>query len=1336
MKRIFLAIVACLSSAGVATAQFDFTINAPNSLVNTTCGAVNNCGFSTSEEHIIRVNIPCAGAWNFSLCGSTFNTKMFLTTAACGGSTLASNDDACGLQSEFTATLAIGVYYVAIEGSTALDCGTYTLVVSDDEAPVIVNCQSDISVNNDAGDCGAIVNFSAPSATDNCVLSSFTSNHNSGELFPVGTTTVNYTATDGGGNVTICSFDITVTDSESPSIINCPSNIVTSNTSGICGANVSWAVPVASDNCNVNSFTTTHSPGATFPLGTTTVIYTATDDAGNSTTCTFTVTVNDTQAPTLICPSNITANNNPGQCGAVVTYSIIGTDNCPGVVTSLTTGLASGSFFPVGTTVVSYLATDAASNTATCSFTVTVIDNEAPVFNCPADLLICGDNSVVTFSIPSFTDNCAGANAVQISGPTSGSTLTVGIYTVSFEAEDAAGNTSTCSYDIVVAYNPVADYGYSTSCAGDLIFFTEFSTIPGGTVDEYSWDMGDGSGLISTRNPVYQFPNTGFYDVTLTVTSDMGCTNSYTETINITNVPSASFIASSQCAGLQAVFNNTSTIITGDLDYVWDFGDGTTGLGDDPVHVYQNPGTYTVILTVTSIDGCVDDFSSTINILANPLANFTTANLQCYGDESGALNITGYGSLSPYTYSLDGGNNYQPTGSFTGLDAGSYTALVEDDNGCSSSYNFTLTEPAELVSTLSNSDDLFCFGDEDGSIVVSTTGGATPYYYTLDDVSFQLSPVFNGLAAGDYVVAVSDDNGCADTVEVTLNEPTDLSAVVFSYENVGCYGNNSGYLELFANGGVSPYQYSINGGQTFQSSPEFNNLAAGTYSIVVKDDNNCSKTFSATITQPEVLAFSVDANDVLCYGGNSGSIVFSVTGGTAPFQFSTNGGQTYGSLSTVTGLASGNYVVSVKDANNCTVSGGAFINQPTQTLSAEVASLQNVLCRSENSGTVTINASGGTETYTYSVDGGQNFQTSSIISGLVTGDYIAIVADFNGCETTVDFSITEPAENLRIDLVVVEDVACSGDGSGLISIIAGGGTTGYDYSINEGTTYQSSNEFEGLGGGTYYLSVRDANGCLVADTAEIYEPSAPLIITFNGSTNVICENDTTGTLNVSGSGGSPPYLYFLDGQNGQLSGGFSGLTSGTYNAQVKDLNGCISSVDVPIDAVSYLPDVDFSYQVAGQSVAFTNLTSGGQAYTWHFGDGTTSSLQSPTHLYATAGQYTVILVAENSCGADSILQNISTIIISVEENELFSTSVYPNPANEQFTVSLTSKENLENIVINLHSVDGRLLFSESKSVQGNSFIRTFNTQHFAQGIYMLELVSDNARSSRLITINH
>ena len=1335
MKRIILVLAICFSITGKIVAQ-DITITAPNTLSWNTCGAMNNCSLSPSEDHIIQVNIPCGGTWSFSLCGSSYNTKLFLTSAVCGGTTLGSNDDFCGVQSEFTVTLAAGTYYAAIEGSNASDCGAYTLFVSDVDPPVIVNCQPDFTVNNDPGDCGAVVNFSSPSASDNCLLSSFTSNHNSGELFPVGTTTVTYIAADAAGNTSICEFDITVNDVELPTITNCPVNISVSNTSGQCGRNVSWAVPVANDNCGLNSFTSTYSPGAFFPTGTTTVIYTATDNNGNSVTCSFTVTVNDTQAPQLSCPSNIVVNNTAGQCGAVVTYTVTGTDNCPGAVTTLTGGLASGSFFPVGTTTQSYLVTDLAGNTATCSFTVSVIDNEVPVFDCPADMLVCGENSVVNFSIPSFSDNCSGGSAIQVSGQLSGTIFSVGTHTVSFQATDAHGNTAICSYDIVVAHNPVADYSYSTSCAGDLIYFDESSSIPVGTVDSYSWNMGDGSGEITTRNPVYQFPATGTYTVSLTVTSNMGCTNTHTEEIIITYVPSASFNVSPQCAGVETQFDNTSTIVTGELNYVWDFGDGNTGFGDDPVHIYQNAATYTVILTVTSIDNCVDDFTSTVTIHANPLASITTTNLQCYDNGAGAMSISGYGSLSPYQYSLDNGTNFQPSGSFTGLDAGNYSVIVEDDNGCSTSYSFSLTEPAELTSDLSASADLNCFGDDNGSIVLSTSGGVTPYYYTLDNVSFQLSPVFNNLTAGDYTIAVIDDNGCATSVDVTLTEPEVLSAVLFSQVNVGCNGNSSGYLELLATGGTTPYYYSVDGGQNFQLSPEFINLDAGVYTVVIKDDNNCSQTFSATITEPQQLAFTAVVNDVNCFGENSGSITFTVSGGTSPFQYSFDGGQNYQSSSTINNLLSGNYVVSVKDDNNCTVSGGAFVNQPSQALSASLVSQQDVLCRGDNSGMAEIEAVGGTETYLYSVDAGQNFQTNHVISGLITGDYEVIVADHNGCETTVDFSISEPAENLRIDLVVAEDVVCYDDGSGFISIIAGGGTTEYEYSVDGGTTYQASEDFSGLGGGTYSINVRDANGCTVSQTAEITESAEPLSLTLTGSTNVICENDTTGTLSVSGSGGTAPYLYFLNGLNGQLSGTFTGLTSGTYSVLVKDINGCTSSIEVTIDAVSYLPNVDFTYQVAGQSVAFVNLSTGALNNTWYFGDGATSTFANPTHLYTSAGQYTVKLVSENTCGADSAIKNISTVIIGIEENEMLSSTVYPNPANEQFTMNLTSKENIQNLVINLHSIDGRLLFTEKNTVQGNSFTKTYSAHNFAHGIYLLEIIANDKRASRLITINH
>ncbi len=182
-------------------------------------------------------------------------------------------------------------------------------------------------------------------------------------------------------------------------INNCPANITVNNTPGACAAAVTYITPVALDNCaGVTTVQTTGLPsGSTFPVGTTTNSFRATDASGNITNCTFTVTVNDTQAPTISCPSNVTVSTPIGSCTAVVNYIVTATDNCPGV--TVVTVPASGSTLPLGTTMVTSTATDAAGNTSTCSFTVTVLDGQLPVIAAPpVNRTVClGTNA--TFSV-------------------------------------------------------------------------------------------------------------------------------------------------------------------------------------------------------------------------------------------------------------------------------------------------------------------------------------------------------------------------------------------------------------------------------------------------------------------------------------------------------------------------------------------------------------------------------------------------------------------------------------------------------------------------------------------------------------------------------------------------------------------------------------------------------------------------------------------------------------------------------------------------------------------------------------------------------------------------
>ncbi|MFO7874720.1 MAG: HYR domain-containing protein, partial [Bacteroidales bacterium] len=191
---------------------------------------------------------------------------------------------------------------------------SFMVSVEDNEPPQISGMPNNITQNTDAGECGAIVTWTEPTATDNCNVVSFTSTHNPNESFPAGETTVSYTATDAAGNETTESFTITITDTEAPVISGMPSNITQDTDAGECGAVATWTEPTATDNCNVVSFTSTHNPNESFPAGETTVSYTATDTAGNETTESFTITITDTEAPVISgMPSNITQDTDAGE---------------------------------------------------------------------------------------------------------------------------------------------------------------------------------------------------------------------------------------------------------------------------------------------------------------------------------------------------------------------------------------------------------------------------------------------------------------------------------------------------------------------------------------------------------------------------------------------------------------------------------------------------------------------------------------------------------------------------------------------------------------------------------------------------------------------------------------------------------------------------------------------------------------------------------------------------------------------------------------------------------------------------------------------------------------
>src|SRR6185436_2502869 len=341
---------------------------------------------------------------------------------------------------------------------------TFTVTVTDNQNPVIT-CPANLVLAADPGQCSRSNVTFVVSATDNCSVANLVSSPPSGSTFPVGTTTVTSTATDASGNQSSCSFTVTVLDTQNP-VITCPGNLVLTADPGRCSrSNVTFVVS-ATDNCSVANLVSSPPSGSTFPVGTTTVTSTATDASGNQSSCSFTVTVLDTQNPVITCPGNLVLTADPGRCSrSNVTFVVSATDNCS--VANLVSSPPSGSTFPVGTTTVTSTATDASGNTASCSFTVTVLDTQNPVITCPGNLVLTADPGACSRSnvifVVSATDNCSVANLV--SSPPSGSTFPVGTTTVTSTATDASGNQNSCSFTVTVldTQNPVI------TCPGNLV---------------------------------------------------------------------------------------------------------------------------------------------------------------------------------------------------------------------------------------------------------------------------------------------------------------------------------------------------------------------------------------------------------------------------------------------------------------------------------------------------------------------------------------------------------------------------------------------------------------------------------------------------------------------------------------------------------------------------------------------------------------------------------------------------------------------------------------------------------------------------------------------------
>ncbi len=344
------------------------------------------------------------------------------------------------------------VTLTATDGSGNSASSGAIVTVIDTISPSVSNTPANITAYATAGQCGTTVTWPTITGSDNCSVSNITASIPSGSFFNKGVTTVSLTAFDPSGNSGSSSFTVTVLDTIAPVFTSGVSGITVTPNANSCDAVATWTAPTATDNCSGVTYTASQASGSTFPLGTTAVTITATDADGNSRAISFNVTVTDVVAPTISnVPSNITVGNDAGSCDAAVTYTMPSvSDNCSGA--TISSSHPSGTVFPLGTTLVTFTATDAAGNSTNATFEVTVEDQEAPVFTSvpPSDTVgQCGQ--IYSFAMPTGSDNCSGLLLVrQTGGLPSGSVFPPGATTNTFEISDPAGNSTTTSFTIVV----------------------------------------------------------------------------------------------------------------------------------------------------------------------------------------------------------------------------------------------------------------------------------------------------------------------------------------------------------------------------------------------------------------------------------------------------------------------------------------------------------------------------------------------------------------------------------------------------------------------------------------------------------------------------------------------------------------------------------------------------------------------------------------------------------------------------------------------------------------------------------------------------------------------
>ena len=623
-------------------------------------------------------------------------------------------------------------------------------------------------------------------------------------------------------------------------------------------------------------------------------------------------------------------------------------------------------------------------------------------------------------------------------------------------------------------------------------------------------------------------------------------------------------------------------------------------------------GTYYV--TVTDAHGCIDASSVTITEPATLVSSATVNNnASCNTCSDGGATASATGGTTTYNYQWNTGAT---TASITSLAVGTYSVTITDANGCTDSASTVINSGPQLSAVVNN--NVSCNGLADGEAMASATGGTSPYTYAWSNGA--TSATISNIAAGNYMVTVTDNGGLTSTSSVTITEPAVLVAATVVDSNISCNGFSDGGATAAATGGTSAYTYSWNNGATNAS---ITGVVASTYSVTITDANGCTDSTSVIVTEPAALvaATVVDSN-VSCNNLSDGGASAAATGGTMPYTYAWSNGATNTSI---TGIVAGTYTITITDANGCTSTSASTVTEPAALVAVSVVD-SNVSCNGLTDGGASASATGGTMSYTYAWSNGA---TNASITGVVAGTYSVTITDANGCTDSTSVSITEPIA-LAAASVVDSNVTCNGLSNGGASASATGGTGAYSYAWTNSATNAS---ITGVIAGTYSVTITDANGCTATSSSTITQPTALVAVTVVDS-NITCNGLSNGGASASASGGTGAYSYTWN--NAAITASITGVAAGTYSVTVTDANGCTDSTSVIITepaalVASAVVDNNVSCNGLADGSATASATGGTGAYSYTWSTGATTA----TVTGLAAGTYSVTVVDANGCSANT-----------------------------------------------------------------------------------------------------